>query len=120
MRDDGVRRFGRAIRPGEVDRVRVCRHQFGAGFLRGVDQLVERIGRHEARVVADLLSRQLLFREPAEWAEVNEIADFEHFRGELLFHLQRVAAIDEDDRHFLKDERGATEPVKPVAQARRS
>ena len=107
MRHDGLRRFGRAIGPRGVDGVRVDNDECGAGLRGGFGQLVERVGRHQARVVADLLSRQRLLGEPSERAGINEVAHIEQLGRQLLFHLKGVAAVDEDDGGFLEHEGSA-------------
>jgi hypothetical protein len=44
----------------------------------------------------------------------------EHFRVDLIAHLQRVAAIDEDRRLLAQHDGVPADPEKPVSQASRS
>ncbi len=107
MRHDGEHRLAGPVPPGNVDRIGPGDDQRGAGLCGGVDQAVERIRRQQLRIVTDPPARQGLLRKPAEGARIHEIADREQARRELLLHLQRVAAVDENDGAVEKDEGGA-------------
>ena len=105
VRHNRMHRRRGTIRPRNVDRVGVGRHQRDTRLRRRIHQPIERIRRHQPRIIRYFLSVEFLLRQPPERARIDQVADREQACRQLLLHLQRVAPVHEHDRRVEKHER---------------
>ncbi len=114
----------RAIAPDRVDQVGLDRDQRGAGSGAGLAQSLRVFDRVQPGIVADAVAAAEIVLDPAVGRRLDEMLDGKQRGIDLLARLQRVAAVDEQDRALHEDDRGAGgageagEPGQPLLASR--
>ena len=104
--DSAVRRR-RTVRPDRIDRILLDGDEFRAGRLGGFFVAFDLPRRVKPGIVTDLRARPQIAFEPFFRACRGERDGFNNLQIDLLAHLDRIAAIDEENRAILKHDREA-------------
>ena len=119
----GERRL-RAVLPCGVERILVDRHELAARRFQRLGEMADLPARHQPGVVADALAGRRIGLQPVPGGRLDAGDGLEDGAVDLVAHLQRVAAVDEDRRLVGEHDRGAGrageagEPGEPLGRFR--
>ena len=112
MQRDRAQWRGGAVGPDRVDQVGLDRDQRGARRGAGLGQSFGAFDGVQPRVVAKAVGAREIGLQPPVRRLLDQMLDGEQRGIDLLAHLQRVAAVDEQHRALHQHDRGAGRPGK--------
>ena len=96
MQHDGAERRLRPVAPAGIDRIVVDRDQTCARRFAGLGEPLSAVDRMQPGRIAEFGARRQIFFDPLRRRMLDQMLDRKDRGIDLLAHLHRVAAIDED------------------------